>query len=87
MAHEGGFGIFKTTVRLDHQFNHSKEHEVLNLTLFLSLLTLLLLLPVLLLLSFNLLINFCSLLLGQALLFVSLLLSLSWGEVVSRRLS
>ena len=86
--------IFKLTVLTDVELDHSQEHEVLELTLFLGLFSLLLLLTNLLfskfllfsdslLLSLNLLVDLFSLLLGCALLLITFLLALSRSEVVS----
>ena len=83
-------GILKLTVLTDVKLDHSQEHKVLELTLFLCLLSLLLLLTNLclskflfmsnlLLLSLNLLVNLFSLLLGCALFLVTFLLTLSRG--------
>ena len=90
---EGLSGIFKLTVLADVKLNHSQEHKVLELTLFLCLLSLLLLLTNLclskfllmsdpLLLSLDLLVNLVSLLLGCALFLVTFLLTLSRGKIV-----
>ena len=83
MAHQRRTCIFNSAVSFDHEFDHSQEHKVLNLTLFLKLLYAFLLLSSLGLLCFNLLLNFCSLLLSQALLLVPLLLSLGGCQIVS----
>lgn len=87
VAHKRSTCIFDATVGFDHELDHPQEHKVLNLTLFLKLLDTLLLFSDFLLLSFNLLINFCSLLLGQPLFLVSLLLPLSRCQVVGRGLA
>lgn len=84
VARKGSTCVFNPAILLDHEFDHAEKHEVLDLTLLFEILQAFLLLSYFLFLSLDVLIDFSSLLLCQALFLIPLLLSLGWGQIVSR---
>ena len=79
MAMEVSFGFLDLVVLANNGLNHTKEHEVLNLALFLVLLSSFFILADFLLFSFDPLLELGSLCHGIALHYFTLLLTLLWG--------
>ena len=79
---EGHSRIFQKPIRLDHELDHAEEHEVFDLSLLLAFLSSLLILKHLQLTVFKVLLDLSTLLGSHSLLLFSLLLALSWRQVV-----